>query len=118
MTVFVAKVQFVCIGVQLTRTTGHEFALNALPQAPYSITAEALNSRSDLGLNVPLKKTPKKQKPQTTQKHGGEGKPPQNKQKKTNKKRKYPKELTADHGSHHGHCVLLLKMAHISSDNP
>lgn len=81
MTVLVAKVQFVCIGVQLTRTTGHEFALNALPQAPYSITAEALNSRSDLGLNVPLKKPPKKQKPQTTQKHGGEGKPP-----KTNKK--------------------------------
>lgn len=76
MTVLVAKVQFVCIGVQLTRTTGHDFALNALPQAPYSITAEALNSRSDLGLNVPLKKTPKKQKPQTTQKHRGKGNPP------------------------------------------
>lgn len=74
MTVLVAKVQFVCIGVQLTRTTGHEFALNALPQAPYSITAEALNSRSDLGLNVPLKKPP--QKPQTTQKHRGKGNPP------------------------------------------
>lgn len=53
MTVLVAKVQFVCIGIQLTRTTGHDFALNALPQAPYSITAEALNSRSDLGLNSP-----------------------------------------------------------------
>lgn len=117
MTVLVAKVQFVCIGVQLTRTTGHDFALNALPQAPYSITAEALNSRSDLGLNVPLKKPPKKQKPQTTQKHRGKGNLPQQ-TKKTNKKRKYPKELTADHGSHHGHCVLLLKMAHISSDNP
>lgn len=107
----VAKVQFVCIGVQLTRTTGHDFALNALPQAPYSITAEALNSRPDLGLNVPLKKKPKAR-------GGGT---PQNKQKtnkKTNKKRKKPKELTADHGSHHGHCVLLLKMAHISSDNP
>lgn len=105
----VAKVQFVCIGVQLTRTTGHEFALDALPQAPYSITAEALNSRSDLGLNVPLTKTPN---------HPGEarggGKPP-----KINKKtKKKPKELTADHGSHHGHCVLLLKMALISSDNP
>lgn len=91
MTVLVAKVQFVCIGVQLTRTTGHEFALNALPQAPYSITAEALNSWSDLGLNVPLKKPP--QKPQTTQKHRGEGKPPQNKQKKLTKNEKTPKSL-------------------------
>lgn len=104
----VAKVQFVCIGVQLTRTTGHEFALDALPQAPYSITAEALNSRSDLGLNVPLTKTPNHPKAR------GGGKPP-----KINKKpQKNPKELTADHGSHHGHCVLLLKMALISSDNP
>lgn len=115
MTVLVAKVQFVCIGVQLTRTTGHEFALNALPQAPYSITAEALNSRSDLGLNVPLKNPPKNPKPPKST--GGKGNPPKQ-TKKTNKKRKNPKELTADHGSHHGHCVLLLKMAHISSDNP
>lgn len=115
MTVLVAKVQFVCIGVQLTCTTGHEFALNALPQAPYSITAEALNSRSDLGLNVPLKTPPKNPKPPKST--GGKGNPPKQ-TKKTNKKRKYPKELTADHGSHHGHCVLLLKMAHISSDNP
>lgn len=92
MTVLVAKVQFVCIGVQLTRTTGHDFALNALPQAPYSITAEALNSRSDLGLNVPLKKTPKKQKPQTTQKHRGKGNPPK-KQKKLTKNENTPKSL-------------------------
>lgn len=93
MTVLVAKVQFVCIGVQLTRTTGHDFALNALPQAPYSITAEALNSRSDLGLNVPLKKTPKKQKPQTTQKHRGKGNPPKQKKKKLTKNENTPKSL-------------------------
>lgn len=76
MTVLVAKVQFVCIGVQLTRTTGHDFALNALPQAPYSITAEALNSRSDLGLNVPLKTPPQKTKTPNHPKAQGEGKPP------------------------------------------
>lgn len=86
MTVLVAKVQFVCIGVQLTRTTGHEFALNALPQAPYSITAEALNSRSDLGLNVPPK-TPNHPKAQ------GGRETPQNKQKKLTKNENTPKSL-------------------------
>lgn len=90
MTVLVAKVQFVCIGVQLTRTTGHEFALNALPQAPYSITAEALNSRSDLGLNVPLKNPPKNPKPP---KSTGGRETPQNKQKKLTKNENTPKSL-------------------------
>lgn len=85
----VAKVQFVCTGVQLTRTTGHEFALDALPQAPYSITAEALNSRSDLGLNVPLKKTPKNKNPKPPKGAGGR-ETPQNKQKT---KKKTPKSL-------------------------
>lgn len=88
-----AKVQFVCIGVQLTRTTGHEFALNALPQAPYSITAEALNSRSDLGLNVPLKKPPQKtKKPQPPKSTGGR-ETRQNKQKKLTKNENTPKSL-------------------------
>lgn len=83
----VAKVQFVCIGVQLTRTTGHDFALNALPQAPYSITAEALNSWPDLGLNVPLKKNPKAR--------GGGNPPKTNKKltKKLTKNEKNPKSL-------------------------
>lgn len=93
MTVLVAKVQFVCIGVQLTRTTGHDFALNALPQAPYSITAEALNSRSDLGLNVPLKKkTPKNKNPKPPKSTGGR-ETPQNKQKKLTKNENTPKSL-------------------------
>lgn len=93
MTVLVAKVQFVCIGVQLTRTTGHEFALNALPQAPYSITAEALNSRSDLGLNVPLKNPQKTKTPNHPKAQGGRGNPPQNKQKKLTKNENTPKSL-------------------------
>lgn len=93
MTVLVAKVQFVCIGVQLTRTTGHDFALNALPQAPYSITAEALNSRSDLGLNVPLKKTPQKTKTPNHPKAQGEGKPPKTNKKKLTKNENTPKSL-------------------------
>lgn len=93
MTVLVAKVQFVCIGVQLTRTTGHEFALNALPQAPYSITAEALNSRSDLGLNVPLKKNPQKTKTPNHPKARGGRETPQNKQKKLTKNENTPKSL-------------------------
>lgn len=92
MTVLVAKVQFVCIGIQLTRTTGHDFALNALPQAPYSITAEALNSRSDLGLNVPLKKTPKNKNPKPPKSTGGR-ETPQNKTKKLTKNENTPKSL-------------------------